>query len=295
MLATGSLLAVIATVVLIAAAAQTALGLAPAIVAAAAVLLAPLLWSLWSMAPMPLVPLAFVSAWLLAIARLDKSDHWSWAALAGISLGVGAYPSPAALVMMPCFAALTVVIALASKVMSPRAIAIFAGSFAVGIAPLLVSWLSHPADYRALINAHHLYDADRFNLLQGVREVTSWVGLTARSEVFWDYLNPAFLFVTGTVLAWPLVILLPLGLYGAIVHETTLLSRLVLAGYVAAPLAASLTAEPPMRTRIAWIIPFAAMLSASAIHFVMGLRRKRAVTGVPAASATIVSSDQPSR
>jgi hypothetical protein len=91
------------------------------------------------------------------------------------------------------------------------------------------------------------------------------VGLTARSEVFWDYLNPAFLFVTGRVLSWPLVILLPVGLYFALVKDSTMLGRLALAGYVTAPLAASLTAEPPVAARIFWIIPFAALLSACAV------------------------------
>lgn len=296
MLAIGPLLAVIATVVLIFAAAAIAFGgVVPAIVASASLLLAPLVWSLWSTAPMGLLPLAFLTAWLFAIAKLGQSDQWWWAVAAGVSLGAGAYLSPPALVMMPCFAALTIVIALASRSLSPRVLAIFAGAFALGITPLLMWWVTHAADFRALINAHHLYDANRFNVLQGAREVTSWVGLTARSEVFWDYLNPAFLFVTGSVLAWPLIVLLPLGIYRVMVAETTLVSRLSLAGYVVAPLAASLTAEPPIRMRIVWIIPFAAMLSAAAIRYLMDLRRRMAVAGVPAASATIVSTDQPSR
>ena len=95
-------------------------------------------------------------------------------------------------------------------------------------AALLVAWAMRPEQFREIVNSHHLYDANRFNVLQGVREVTSWVGLTARSEVFWDYLNPAFLFVTGRVLAWPLAILLPIGLYYALVKDATMSARLAL-------------------------------------------------------------------
>ena len=65
-------------------------------------------------------------------------------------------------------------------------------------------------------------------------------------------------------MAWPLVVLLPIGIYCAIVRETTIVGRLALAGYIAAPLAACLTAEPPTASRIIWIVPFAALLSAVA-------------------------------
>ena len=167
--------------------------------------------------------------------------------------------------MMPCYVVLTLGFGLGSRAMSRTALSVFLGAFAVSALPLLVSWVMRPEQFREIVNSHHLYDANRYNLLQGLREVTSWVGLTARSEVFWDYLNPAFLFVSGRVLTWPLVILLPIGLYYALVIDGTLPGRLALAGFIAAPLAASLSAEPPVAARIFWIIPFAALLSACAV------------------------------
>ena len=109
------------------------------------------------------------------------------------------------------FTALSSRLRYSSRAISRPAWLVFLGSFSIVALPYLVSWMMRPEEFRAMINAHHLYDANRFNVLQGTREVTSWVGLTARSEVFWDYLNPAFLFVTGRVLAWPLVVLLPVG------------------------------------------------------------------------------------
>jgi hypothetical protein len=269
MLAIGPLLLIAATIGLMYSVAATALGgWLPGVVAAAAIGFAPLLWSQFSLAPSTLYPLPLVAAWLMSIAYLSRTGGLWWAGVAGASLGAGLYMSLPAVIMMPCYVMLTVILGWPSRALSRPAWLVFLGSFAIVAIPLLVSWMMRPEEFRATVNAHHLYDANRFNVLQGAREVTSWVGLTARSEVFWDYLNPAFLFVTGRVLAWPLVVLLPVGIYFAIVRETTIIGRLALAGYVAAPLAACLTAEPPTASRIIWIVPFAALLSAvAAAHF----------------------------
>ena len=270
MLAIGPLLVVVATVGLLYSTASIAFGgMLPGLVAAGAALLAPLLWTQSSALPSSLYPLPIVCLWLLAIAQLSSTKRASWwAAVAGLALGAGLYLSVPAIVMMPCYVMLTLAAGLPSRTVSRNALMIFAGAFAISALPLLVGWLMRPEQFREIVNSHHLYDANRYNVLQGTREVASWVGLTARSEVFWDYLNPAFLFVTGRVLAWPLVILLPAGLYFALVKDSTVLGRLALAGYITAPIAASLTAEPPVAARIFWIIPFAALLSACAVAHV---------------------------
>ena len=263
MLAVGPLLVIVTTVGLIYAVAATSLGgRVPGLAAAAAAICAPLLWTLFSSAPSTLYPLPFVGAWLMSLALLSTTGRLWWAGVAGLSLGAGLYMSLAAVVMMPCYVALTLLFGVTSNALSRREATVFAGAFVIAAAPLAAWWALHPADVRQIINAHHLFDADRFNLLQGAREVTSWVGLTARSEVFWDYLNPAFLFVTGRVLAWPLAVLLPIGLYYAIIKDATWLERLMVAGYFIAPAAASLTAEAPTAGRIAFIVPFAALVSA---------------------------------
>ena len=266
MLAIGPLLVVVATIGLLYSSASIAFGgVLPGVVAAGAAVLAPLLWTQASALPSSLYPLPFVCLWLLAIAQLSSTRRVWWAGVAGVALGAGVFLSVPSIVMMPCYAVLTLAVGLSSRVLSRTAVIVFLGAFIVTALPLLVGWAMRPEQFREIVNSHHLYDANRYNILQGTREVTSWVGLTARSEVFWDYLNPAFLFVTGRVLAWPLVILLPLGLYYALVKDSTMLGRLALAGYVAAPLAASLTAEPPVAARIFWIIPFAALLCACAV------------------------------
>jgi hypothetical protein len=256
-----ALLAMVMSGALIFAAARTATGAWPAgAFAAIAFAISPLLWS-DPPQPASLYPLPFVCAWLWASAMWLRRGERVWALVAGGLLGAGVYASPGSVVMMPAYAAVTVAIVASSGRVPSRHWMAFIGLFTIVAASRLIWWLIDPAPFRAIVTAHHLYDAERFNVLQGIREVTSWVGLTARSEVFWDYLNPAFLFVTGRVLSWPLAVLLPLGLYFVAARDTSLMGRLVLAAFVIAPLAASLPAEPPVRGRIAWILPAAALLA----------------------------------
>jgi len=113
-------------------------------------------------------------------------------------------------------------------------------------------------------------------VLQGVHEMVSWVGLTARSETYYDYFKPSFLFLTGRVLFFPCVVLLPAGLYRILISESTPLARLSLAGFLTAPFAASLTTERPTPGRILFITTFAAIVSSHGVQQLRSLRKPRA-------------------
>ena len=247
-----------------------------AIFAAAIVLLTPLLWQLAGTNALALLPLLPVIAWLVASAGWVQSRSVAWGMVAGVALGLGLYTSTAAIVMMPVFLAITLAILIHGRVVSWRQSAICLAAFVVCASTLAVTWLRHPEQLRLAINSHRLYDADRYNLLQGAREVTSWVGLTARSEVYWDYFNPAFLFLTGGVLFPPLIVLVPLGLF-ALLRESasTPLTRLWLAGLAVAPLAAAVTAETPIPARALYIAPFAAIIAAAGVQYLLILARGR--------------------
>ena len=242
---------------------------------AAHLLLTPLLWQLAGTNPPALLPLLPVIAWLVAAARWVQSSGVVWGIASGIALGFGLYSSTAAVVMMPVFVAITLAVLIQGKVASWRDGALCLVAFLVCASPMLVNWLRHPEQWRLAINSHHLYDADRYNVLQGAREITSWVGLTARSEVYWDYFNPAFLFLTGGVLFPPLIVLLPVGLIAMLRESSTPLTRLWLAGLAVAPLAAALTAETPIPARAIYITPFAAIIAAAGVQYLWGLVRQR--------------------
>ena len=241
---------------------------------AALLFLTPLLWHLAGSTPGALLPVAFVVAWLLAAGRWAQTrEMWAGAAV-GAVLGLGLYSSVGSAVMMPVYLALTVAIFARGRIASWRQSILCVAAFALTAAPFAISWLSHPDQLRTVIKAHHLYDADRFSMLQGLREMASWVGLTARSEVYWDYFNPAFLFLTGGVLLPPLLVLLPVGLFRMLRDKPAPLTQLLLAGFAVAPLAASLTAEAPVPGRILFLTPFAAVISALGLQYLLTLTKR---------------------
>jgi hypothetical protein len=249
------------------------------IVTAGIFALTPLLWLQGENAPASLYPLPFVVGWLLAIAHLQSARVAAWSGVAGIVLGVGVYTSYAAAVMMPLYLLLTIAVFAHARIVSSRLLGVLLAAFVVVTIPLAVSLVRHPEDFRQIVNAHHLYDANRFNVRQGVREMASWVGLTARTEVYYDYFNPAFLFLTGRVLLLPLAVLLPAGLCQILLSETTPLARLSMAGFLVAPFAASLTAERPIPGRILFITPFAALISVYGIQRLMSWWRTSSYEG----------------
>jgi 4-amino-4-deoxy-L-arabinose transferase-like glycosyltransferase len=234
--------------------------------------LTPLLWWQSQNAPASLAPLPLVLGWLLAVGHFRRAGASWWPIVAGSCLGAGVYTSNAAVVMMPVYLLLTIAVVAQARAIPSRQLGLLVAAFVVAVGPYVLSLLRHPEVFRDMVNAHHLYDANRFTLRQGLREMASWVGLTARSEVYYDYFNPAFLFLTGRVLLFPLAVLLPAGLIQIVSNETTPASRLAMFAFFAAPFAASLTADAPTPSRILFITPFAAIVAAYGVKRVLSWR-----------------------
>lgn len=108
-------------------------------------------------------------------------------------------------------------------------------------------------------------------MLQGAREITSWVGLTVRSEVYWDCFNPALLFlgrgalaqsvIGSTVFLLPFALPLVRGLIAYALHPRSAVDRLVLGSFLAAPAAAALIAQTPAASRLILLAPAAAIIA----------------------------------
>jgi hypothetical protein len=234
------------------------------VTAAALFLLTPLLWG---QAATALSPLVFIAGWLVATTCVDGTRRPWDAAVAGALLGAGMYTSNAAAVQMPLYLALTIGTLAWTPAASRRSLLAAGAAFAVAAAPYAATLAVHPEVFRRAIAAHHLYDVNRFNVLQGVHEMGSWVGLTARSEVFYDYFNPAFLFADNRVLLFPLALLIPAGMVQALVEESAPMGRLISLGFLVSPFAAALTADPPVAARVLFATPFAAILGAYGVKY----------------------------
>ncbi len=230
----------------------------------------PLVWLAARGGAPQLVLVPFLLGWLLSVDAFLRGGSAIWLAMAGASAALMIYVHQAGLVMAPVYLAVAVAVLLARRDRI-RAVVALAAGFALIALPWAVGALRDPQPLTNAINAYGLYDATRFNPLQGMRELTSWIGLTVRSEVYWDCFNPALLFLgpgglasslmSSSVFLLPFAIPLVRGLFAYLVHPRDSMDLLVLGAFAAAPVAAALIAQPPSAPRLILLAPVAAIVA----------------------------------
>ena len=215
--------------------------------------------------------LAVSLAWVLAtVFALERPQLWT-AAVPGVFAGAGLYVNGAAMVRMPFLAALAAfVIWNSGTPAARRKAALVVAVFVAFAAPIVIHYARHPELFNQRVAAHRLYDVSRLNLLQGGREILSWVGLVARSEAYHDYYDPAVWFLSGTslaahmtephVLLIPLAFLLPAGIY-RLLSVPTPATYLILGMMLVAPLPTALLVSRPAPAQLLFAVP-AVMISA---------------------------------
>jgi 4-amino-4-deoxy-L-arabinose transferase-like glycosyltransferase len=222
-------------------------------------------------------PLPFLLAWLFCLLAFVEESRLPWLFAASALLGIGFYSYIASVVMMPLYLALTGLVLLRTR-QPARAYAIAAIAFALPLLPFVVWFLNHPTALSDTAARYELYDARTLGLLRGVRDFFGYLNLDRRSGLYWSYFNPSFLFFSGDshmtfstrsvgVLLMPLAVLLPLGVYQAIVRRPAVSTVLVLIGFVTAPVAAVLVPESSAIIRATALLPFAALLAALGMEF----------------------------
>lgn len=227
----------------------------------------------WIAAP-SLLPLPFIVAWLAAMQASEIERRPSQLAMAGAALGLGLYSHYSAVVTMPIYAALGVAALLAAGA-PRRALMGLAGGFAMAAIPFAIYLLGNHDYLPRHAAALGLYDTQRFNILQGIKDMASWVGLTARSEAYWNYLDPAFLFLPeGNVIdsvlrprifLLPLALLLPVGAFVMMSAGSPYTATLVIGGFLLAPVTAAIAVKAPSAACVILATPFAAIIAAAAI------------------------------
>jgi hypothetical protein len=230
----------------------------------------PLVWLAARGGAPQLVLVPFLLAWLLCIDVFLRGGSATWLAIAGAAAAQMIYLHQAGLVMAPVYLAVAATVLLARRDRM-RAIAALAVGFALIALPWALATVRDPQPLTNTINAYGLYDATRFNPLQGMRELTSWIGLTVRSEVYWDCFNPALLFlgpgglasslVSSSVFLLPFAIPLVRGLLAYLFHPRDSMDLLVLGAFATAPLAAALIAQRPSAPRLILLAPMAAIIA----------------------------------
>jgi 4-amino-4-deoxy-L-arabinose transferase-like glycosyltransferase len=219
-------------------------------------------------------PLVAIGLWLICLARyVEDQAKDRWLGLAGVSLGAGLYTYGASVLLMPIYVALTGLLLWRMDIRRARPYVILGAAFAVAVLPFALFLLTHPGYVGSVANTYKVYDANRFNALQGAREILNWTSLGARADVYFSYFNPSMLFFSGAsslvqstrnagFFLVPFLILLPGAIVYVLKRDVPWHAWLALAAFFATPLAASIVDEHGAVQRVMSLAPFAAILVA---------------------------------
>lgn len=240
--------------------------------AAALVLLTPIHYVFSRLATDGIFAVPFVVASIVSVLSFFESQRARHLWAAGLLLGFGFYSGTTAPMQMPIYLSL---FALAMWIGGYGRPAVYSRLGLGFLLPLvcLVPWFAlHPDSYPDTLGRWAIHAAHIRNPIDGLRAIVNWGSLTNRASVYWEFLNPAFLFfpaeeeaVAATRASGPMVasmlILLPAGIVRIGRACSPAVAVLLLIGFAVGPLAASTFGENHAIGRALVMIPFAAIIA----------------------------------
>lgn len=228
-----------------------------------------------------LYPVLVVQLWLLALARYLEQPAWQRLFLTTTILGIGVYTYIASVVMMPIYLGITMAVVLWRQPHWRPVAAAVAGFawplvFAAGFFAANPEVIGHFASKYDLGQAGQALDP-----AQRLRDsITPW-NISDSLNLYFSAFSPGYLFVTGGsniahstrqagVFLAPLAVFLLAGLI-AVIRQPTVLRIVVTAGFLAAPVAATIVPEPFAIPRMLTLLPFGVLLSVIGIAFLWQL------------------------
>lgn len=237
-----------------------------------------------------LYPVPFVMAWVLCLLIfLERRRTWILF-LATSFLGVGFYSYIASVIMMPVYLLMTWMVLRATPSRSPRLSVVAVAGFAWPLV-LLVVWLSlHPAVAAATMSRYQIGQVraapsagaheSMSALLERIRRTVRFSDLTGRVSLYWYFFDPAYLFLSGGyanvvnstrhfgVFLAPLLVFVPIGLVRLTTARQSPVDRLLVLGFLSAPLAACLfVPEPYAVDRELGILPFGVLAATFGVKY----------------------------
>lgn len=219
-------------------------------------------------------PLPFVLGWLIGLTAFSKAPSTrprQTLALGAAALAASAYSQPSAAVMVPLFAAISIVSARRAAGWRASDAALASAAFATVLIPLFLWFAMHPRTYVDTFGRWLLHPALIRNPLVWAAVVSNWNSLSVWSDVYWSFFAPSHLFLNGTgagvagVFLFPVGVMIGIGVYeilrGSRAGASDNVSRVVLAGFVLAPLAAASFKEPRAIQLALVVLPFGALLA----------------------------------
>lgn len=213
-------------------------------------------------------PLPFLMAWLLCLLAYLERRRLRALFAATLAIGLGAYSYLAFLVMTPVYMLLTG--SALRRERSVRPYIVSAAGLVLALLPLLLYQIGHPTRLADLVGAYRLFDTGSSAAPNAAPGFTA-ASAVARADVFWNFFNPSFLFLSGDssvanstrlvgVFLLPVAVLLPCGVYHVLTERRTPFNTILLWGFVTAPVAAAILAEIAIRRALA-MLPFAVLIA----------------------------------
>ncbi len=229
-------------------------------------------------------PVPFILVWLYCLMLFVERRQLSLLVASTVSLGVGFYSHPTAVLTMPVYFGLTVIVVLAVRGSVPMHAAALAGF----IAPLLlvIPWFYvHREIFPFTLGDWGLQTLA--NPSVGLRySLLSWPALTTRSTVYWGFFSPSYLFFTGGadlvsstrqagvflgVMAIPLV-------YGIVEIIKSRwpdpLWRVILLAFALSPFAAATFTDAKAASRAVGMLPLGVLVAVAGLESLIGHRQR---------------------
>ncbi len=227
-----------------------------------------------------LLPVPCVLVWFILLIDANKSSgSWRYFAAGGV-LGLGLSTYIAAVVMMPVCLGLTYLTLLLSGERRVRPYAAVTAGFILLVLPLASYLLAVPEVYAGFTERYGGANLDVVHHPGGLFYLPV---MAQRWATYRSFFEPSFLFdraethvmsstyTTGVFLK-AMKVLIPIGVYHILVNRRTRFTLLLLATFLAAPIAASLIPEPHAIDRALLLLPTAALIAAFGVDWLLVTR-----------------------
>jgi 4-amino-4-deoxy-L-arabinose transferase-like glycosyltransferase len=251
-------------------------------------------------------PLPFVLTWLWCLLIFLDRQRPAILFTATSALGLGFFSYIASVVMMPVYLLLTALILVATRNLSMRTALVALGGF---VWPLLalIPWLAtQPTFVFDVMNKYGVGARSVEMIGPGVHSISDVVAnlrqrvnfgeLANRVTLYWSFLDPAFLFLSGGytrmtnstrlvgVFLAPFIVLIPLGLIQMVTVHRNAISVAIVLGFLLAPIAAVLSVlEPYASDRELAVMVFGVLIATYGIQRVVGSWRRPVAIAILAA------------
>ena len=248
-----------------------------------------------------LYPVPFLLAWLIALHSAMPRPTTKALLVCGLCLGVGFYSYAAAVLLTPVMLLLSVA-ALWRSVDTPKRLLMLAAGYAIPLTLFVIWFASHPDAFANTAQRYALYDAKQLSALQGLREFLSFPNIERMTAIYWSFLSPSVLFLSGDQLitfstrqagVFPMVmaVLFSLGIVQIVERERNRFAWLIVACFLIAPLPAVLVPENGAVNRATAILPFGALIAGYGLKWLWSLdviRYARPLATIAGAGALVL-------